>query len=340
MSIRLSKKTSVIVAIILFFVIGGTGGYLLWKVNQEDNLAPTDSDAGTCKYICDGVWKEKNCVHGTSGCNCTESEGVGSEADSGNLQCCADYHTEGCATTSCGDNSCNGSETLASCPADCAVCGDDTCSSTESLDSCPGDCSVCGDNKCTGSEDSESCAADCACKAMTWTNKPTGTYTKSSTLPAITVASTNSTEETGVSVKLNGTTLPVCPSSPNCYTLTSDTSSQTLSISLFSSLTQLEVGSYTLSATLPGASESCVESTDFVVSEDAVVDVPDTGLFDGTLGKVYLGIGFVFLGVVTTQIPKFSYALNILGEKNRAGMEIKRKEKEEKRRNRFEGRFK
>jgi len=153
------------------------------------------------------------------------------------------------------------------------------------------------------------------------------------------VVSTNSTEETGVSVKFNGTALPVCPSSPNCYALTSDTSSQTLSISLFSGLTKLEVGSYTLTATLPGASESCVESASFVVSEDAVADVPDTGLFDGTVGKISLGMSFVFIGVVTTQIPKFRYALNTLGEKNREVAEIKRREKEEKKRNRFERRF-
>lgn len=334
MSIRLSKKTSIIVAIILFFVVGGTGGYLLWRVNQEDTVAPEDSEAGV---VCDrdSSGNVISCKAGgrDANNNCPES-------CAGYENGCCEYHIE--PNTSCGDKSCNGSETLASCPQDCAVCGDGTCSSTESLTSCPGDCSVCGDNKCTGSEDATSCSADCACKAMTWTNKPTGTYTKSSTLPTITVVSTNSTEETGVSVKLNGTALPVCPSSPNCYALTassSGTSSQSLSISLFSGLTKLEVGNYTLIATLPGASESCVESTEFVVSEDAVVDVPDTGLFDGTVGKISLGMGFVFIGVVTTQIPKFRYALNTLGEKNREVVEIKRRKKEERKRNRFERRF-
>ena len=335
MSIRLSKKTSIVLIVILFLVVGGSGGYLLWRVNQEDTVAPTDSDANECTYYNLGECKEYE-----GGCteeNHTKGCGQGMGTPKEGFAWCQTYSID--CNSVCGDNTCDSDETVASCPKDCAKCGDGTCSSTESLTSCPGDCSVCGDNKCTGSEDATSCSSDCACKAMTWTNKPTGTYTKSSTLPTITVVSTNSTEETGVSVKLNGTALPVCPSSPNCYALASGTSSQTLSISLFSGLTKLEVGSYTLTATLPGASESCVESASFVVSEDAVADVPDTGLFDGTVGKISLGMSFVFIGVVTTQIPKLRYALNTLGEKNREVAEIKRREKEEKKRNRFERRF-
>ncbi len=336
MRINLSKKNQIVVIILLVLVLGGTGGYLLWRVNQDQTVAPTDSEA-SCDVVCDpgSCQARDNAV-----CNSDDYAGCGSglgDPGEGKSWCCT--YTLNC-TSECGDNTCDSDETVASCPEDCAKCGDDICSSTESLTSCPDDCSVCGDGKCTGSEDSDSCPADCACKAMTWTNKPTGTYTKSSTLPAITVVSTNSTEETGVSVKLNGTALPVCPSSPNCYALTSNTSSQTLSISLFSGLSKLEVGSYTLSATLPGASEPCVESTSFVVSEDAVVDVPDTGLFDGTLGKVYLGMGFVFMGVITTQIPKLSYAINTVGERNRVAADTRKKQNEEKRRNKFEGRFK
>lgn len=335
MSIRLSKKTSIILIVILVLVIGGSAGYLIWRINQEDTVAPTDSEAGcvpvgteTCKEYeggCDEARHLKGC-------------GSGLPDPKPGFSWCQTYTLD--CSSECGDNTCDSDESVSSCPEDCAKCGDDICSSTESLESCPDDCSVCGDDKCTGSEDSDSCPADCACKAMTWTNKPTGTYTKSSTLPTITVVSTNSTAETGVSAKLNGAALPLCPNSPNCYALTSDTSSQTLSVSLFSGLTQLEVGSYTLSATLPGASESCVESTSFVISEDAIVDVPDTGIFDGTLGKVYLGIGFVFMGVVTTQIPKLSYTINILGERNRIVMEKREKEKEMKKRDRFERRFK
>ena len=40
------KKTMIIVLLVLFILVGGGGGYLLWRVNQEETVAPTDSDAG------------------------------------------------------------------------------------------------------------------------------------------------------------------------------------------------------------------------------------------------------------------------------------------------------
>jgi Ig-like domain-containing protein len=69
----------------------------------------------------------------------------------------------------CGDGVCNGSETFSSCPADCtllviplAFCGDGTCNGSESTSTCPGDCGTfCGDGACNGSETIGTCAADC-----------------------------------------------------------------------------------------------------------------------------------------------------------------------------------
>ena len=49
-----SKKTTVIILLILFLVVGSTGGYLLWRVNQEKTVAPTDSEASVT-YPCGGV---------------------------------------------------------------------------------------------------------------------------------------------------------------------------------------------------------------------------------------------------------------------------------------------
>lgn len=40
-----SKKATVIILLLLFLVVGGTGVYLLWRVNQQKTLAPVDSDA-------------------------------------------------------------------------------------------------------------------------------------------------------------------------------------------------------------------------------------------------------------------------------------------------------
>jgi len=40
------RKTIIITLSLLLVLVGGAGGYLLWRVNQKDTVAPTDSDAG------------------------------------------------------------------------------------------------------------------------------------------------------------------------------------------------------------------------------------------------------------------------------------------------------
>jgi len=71
--------------------------------------------------------------------------------------------------------------------------------------------------------------------------------------------------------------------------------------------------------------------------------VPSTGIFDGTLGKIYLGTGFVFLGILTTQVPKFTHAFNTLGRKvvesNKIMVERRDIERVQKKRNKFEKKF-
>ena len=55
--LKITKKAKIIILICLMLVVGGTGGYLLWRVNQEETVAPEDSEAGqagngTCHYCC------------------------------------------------------------------------------------------------------------------------------------------------------------------------------------------------------------------------------------------------------------------------------------------------
>ena len=45
MAIRLTKKFKTILFIVLGVLVVGGGGFLLWRINQEDTVAPTDSDA-------------------------------------------------------------------------------------------------------------------------------------------------------------------------------------------------------------------------------------------------------------------------------------------------------
>lgn len=61
----------------------------------------------------------------------------------------------------CGNGTCDGGESLAGCPQDCAACGDGTCSGGETTQSCPGDCPTCGDGVCGAGENHTNCPADC-----------------------------------------------------------------------------------------------------------------------------------------------------------------------------------
>lgn len=43
----MSKKTKLILGIVFAVILLGAGGYLLWRTNQEETVAPADSDAAT-----------------------------------------------------------------------------------------------------------------------------------------------------------------------------------------------------------------------------------------------------------------------------------------------------
>ncbi len=80
MQLRLTK-TNAIVFSVAILVLSGALGYLIWRVNQEDTTAPTDSEAASCDPAC------------PSSCNCHTGFGicVGSSG-------CADY--SGCTSDS------------------------------------------------------------------------------------------------------------------------------------------------------------------------------------------------------------------------------------------------
>ncbi|MEJ7600330.1 MAG: C2 domain-containing protein [Kofleriaceae bacterium] len=71
---------------------------------------------------------------------------------------------------SCGNGTCEVSETATSCSADCSVadCGNGTCGLDESSTSCPQDCEAeCGNGVCEAGETTSSCAEDCATASCT-----------------------------------------------------------------------------------------------------------------------------------------------------------------------------
>ncbi|MFT3696959.1 MAG: hypothetical protein QM831_27705 [Kofleriaceae bacterium] len=86
---------------------------------------------------------EATCGDGT----CQDSESIDS--------CPGDCFT-------CGDGECTSpTETAETCPQDCVICGDGVCSPGETAKTCDDDCTMCGDGLCTGNETVDNCPADC-----------------------------------------------------------------------------------------------------------------------------------------------------------------------------------
>ena len=89
--VAMSKKGMLIALVIGVLLLGGGGGYLLWRVNQEDTVAPTDSDASEMR--CSRKCKPGKCSEygGVNG-NCTQpgnsEELVGCTTTSGKSGCC------------------------------------------------------------------------------------------------------------------------------------------------------------------------------------------------------------------------------------------------------------
>ena len=380
MAIRLSKKTSIISIILLCLVLGGSGGYLLWRTNQDDTVGPTDSDAGCIpvgtdeciQYLgnCDEARVLKGCgdglpepEEGYSWCQhyelectsvCGDKVCDGDETVTNCPKDCAKCGDNICSSTEtvsscpkdcakCGDNICSSTETVTNCPKDCAKCGDNICSSTETLASCPEDCGKCGDDQCTDTETASTCPADCACEPMSWTNKPSGKYPVDTEIPTITITNPNSTSvgKSGVNIKLNEVVLNECSesiSSEYCFNVsTNSVGIQVVSINPFKLQNPLEEGTYSLSVSLPGKEDTCSEATSFIITDTTAI--PQTGIFDGTMGRIYLGMGFVFLGLITTQTHKVVYMYNSLSEKSRIIHREKEIKSVEKKRNRFERKF-
>ena len=72
--------------------------------------------------------------------------------------------------------------------------------------------------------------------------------------------------------------------------------------------------------------------------------VPQTGVFDTVLGRVSVGVSFIFLGGLVSQYNRFNYFFNSMSQRHEFKKEVKRQRRKEekmaKRRNKLERRFK
>ncbi|MDD3474637.1 MAG: hypothetical protein PHP08_01890, partial [Candidatus Dojkabacteria bacterium] len=61
MAIVITKKLRTILFVILGVLVLGGGGYLLWRINQEETVAPEDSEAASCQQVSSGTGKLAVC---------------------------------------------------------------------------------------------------------------------------------------------------------------------------------------------------------------------------------------------------------------------------------------
>ncbi len=143
--LKLTKKLNIIIIVVFVLILGGSGGYLLWRTNQPDTVAPTDSEAGggagACcnQYGCVAGWKcdpNKPCLE----CEPPSSAGLGGACGTGYCrsgfscksgECCPtnplstcvrDDNPEDPEEGTC-DKTCEWPEVLMSDTCSCAPCG-------------------------------------------------------------------------------------------------------------------------------------------------------------------------------------------------------------------------
>lgn len=316
--IHLTKRGKIIILASLMLILAGAGGYLLWRVNQNDTVAPTDSEAGqsnngTCWSCCkDSEFKydskgNKYCPGGSlcNGGSVTCGDGVSipiRSGDSAASACPACLHAAPSNNAPVGGVECNvGSQCSNKCYwPEVAYCnGDGTCgcksgSSNGCNDSAPTCTPACdGTNstaectaRCSGCDNLYTYKKDCTvatnvCDSGAWVTKPTGSYAYCAPIAySATATDTDGIDQTSISVKLNST-------SRSSVTKSNVGTTTTISETLSSATNCLAPGSYTLSMdwkdTKGATSSNCALSTTFTVQPEVLN--PDWSLTKGVVEK-------------------------------------------------------
>jgi heme exporter protein D len=110
---------------------------------------------------------------------------------------------------------------------------------------------------------------------------------------------------------------------------------------------KVSFGTYDNSVTaypVQGDNFSAQRSVDLTCDIDQPTTVPQTGLFDTVLGRVSVGVSFIFVGGLVSQYSRLNYFFNSISQRHEFKKEIKRQRRKEermaKRRKKLENRFK
>ncbi len=139
------RTALVIVLLAVFLILGGMGGYLIWRVNQDKTLSPTDSDAGQCPEGCYWHGAAGRCT-GSGGCDWSDTyktELICDPCDAIDPSCSsiANRGSVGPVGSSCNSSNCGGDcgKYTYKCGSVCydASCGDRYCNYTPPSEPAP-----------------------------------------------------------------------------------------------------------------------------------------------------------------------------------------------------------
>ena len=378
MAIRISNEFKIILFVLLGVLVLGGSGYLIWRVNQPDTVAPDDSEA-TCPSnysspvpnnsgcFFQASWKdtqsgaEQLCMSAQR--SCTECQ-VGRciyVASTGTFYsaCCNSSvinppvttftlrYNAGAGGSITGNNNqtvnrgANGSAVTAVANTGYTF----TKWSDDRMDNPRTDTNVQGNINVTAEFKTNVVNT---CEGARWVEQPQGTYNHCTGIAArVENVDVDGVDINSIVVKLNGESRSRCTGASGevCYQ-TSVVDGKTRIIMNLNNNSCLESGAYILSFEWKDGlgNAGCNLSSSFTIAPkgQVVVDtgdtVPQTGLLDTVFGRVSLGFGFVFLGGLVSQYSKINYLYESFQEKRRFSKELFKQKKIIKSRDKFEKR--
>lgn len=226
---KASRKTTVIILVVLFFILGGTGVYLLWRVNQQKTLAPGETNAGgdicCCPRNDQNPNPPQNCEiypwKGYEECSCTNgwcptvphcSQQCVKGSDCNSLTNCQWPAVAYCASGKCEcknppNNGCNSNYEPCNpeCPAGYTPCSGVGCTGDVQNASCTGYCKDCNNKYIQTIKCNKVAENTCDAKNAKWVTKPATTIPYGQLIPfEYITGDTDGVQNENIIVKIDG----------------------------------------------------------------------------------------------------------------------------------------
>jgi hypothetical protein len=314
MNIKLTKKGRIVLFVILGILVLGSGGFLLWRVLQEDTVAPEEGEAGgdagdpyeggngyCCRFkCCDGTWIAHPCTNSPEDdickgvdmdLQCSNHGGYGDcDEDTPIVKCSCQSWNDACGTNCTfpsGTQAKVNSAAQSACRAKIAMCdiqtGETKIQNYTSSHPCYGKINQCNNpyapNPCVEEEEEP----ENTCQGGNWVDKPSGQYEYGTTLNPITVRNTDPDGLGEVTVTLNGSNVIQCGTiiGTTCYSTDGDD----IELLIDPGIQYITPDTYNLTISWKDGKgvggDNCTVSTNFTILEEE--QEPSCG--DGTLDQ-------------------------------------------------------